>query len=87
MGDGVFRLFGEHVRAGRALLRWKQPELAAAASKHYPVSPDTIKAWEAIDGPIKASVDRVEAVIKTFQENDIELLNGDAPGARRRPKA
>ncbi|HEY0836868.1 MAG TPA: hypothetical protein VGE72_23355 [Azospirillum sp.] len=81
----MFRLHGEHVRAARALLRWGQKKLADEASKIAPVSVETIKAWEATNGAIRATVDRMEAVAHTLEAAGVELLNHGSPGARLRP--
>lgn len=80
----VFVLRGEQVRAGRALVRWSRKRLSEEASKFAPVSEETVRDWERIDGPINATTGRVNAVIQAFAAHGVELLNHDAPGARLR---
>ncbi|WP_434619130.1 helix-turn-helix domain-containing protein [Azospirillum sp. B2RO_4] len=80
----IIELQGEQLRAARALLRWSQQRLAEETSRIHPVSADTIKRWEGIDGAINATSAGVAAVIRTLQAQGIELLNDDSPGARIR---
>ncbi|WP_349595062.1 helix-turn-helix domain-containing protein [Azospirillum argentinense] len=79
---GVQELRGEQLRAARALLRWSQKKLADEASKISPVSSDTIKRWEAIDGVVNATTTAVSAVVRTIEKAGVELLNDGQPGAR-----
>ncbi|WP_372395218.1 hypothetical protein ABMY26_07045 (plasmid) [Azospirillum sp. HJ39] len=79
-------LYGEQVRAARALLRWTQQALADRASAFAPVSAETIKKWESVDGPIRGMTDKAEAVMRALTDAGIELLNSDQPGARRATK-
>lgn len=80
----VLELKGEQLRAARALLRWPQQKLAEEASQFSPVSANTIKRWEAIDGPINATTATVNAVLRVLTAQGVELLNDGAPGARLR---
>ncbi|MBP2291063.1 hypothetical protein [Azospirillum rugosum] len=63
------------------MLRWPQKKLADEASKIAPVSVETIKSWEATNGPINGSADRIYAVTRVFEENGVELINHGKPGA------
>ncbi|MFP5512326.1 MAG: hypothetical protein ACLGJC_04505 [Alphaproteobacteria bacterium] len=80
----MLELKGEQLRAARALLRWPQQKLAEEASQFSPVSANTIKRWEAIDGPINATTATVNAVLRALTAAGVELLNDGAPGARLR---
>jgi transcriptional regulator with XRE-family HTH domain len=82
--EASLALLGEQIRAARALLRWTQKQLADDASAHAPISVETIKKWEATDGPIRGMTDKAEAVAKALTNAGIELLNDGRPGARRR---
>lgn len=77
-------LLGEWVRAGRSLLRWSQKKLAEEASKIHPVSVDTIKKWEAINGPISANTMTAGAVRTALESAGVEFIpeNGGGPGVR-----
>ncbi|PWC98023.1 hypothetical protein TSO5_03470 [Azospirillum sp. TSO5] len=75
-------MYGEQVRAARALLRWTRRELADRAAEFAPISPETIKKWEETDGPISALTHKADAVTRVFVEAGVELLNSDRPGAR-----
>ncbi|WP_042443031.1 MULTISPECIES: helix-turn-helix domain-containing protein [unclassified Azospirillum] len=80
----MFALRGEQIRAGRALKRWSRKQLAQEASRFHPVSEETIRDWEGIDGVINATTARANAVVRAFDEAGVELLNHGAPGARLR---
>lgn len=80
----IIELQGEQLRAARALLRWSQRRLSDETSQLHPVSADTIKRWEGIDGAINATSAGIAAVIRTLQAQGVELLNDGAPGARIR---
>ena len=75
-------LRSEQVRAARAILRWSQTKLSEEASKFAPVSMETIRRWEGLDGPINATTVTTDAVVRAFAAHGVELLNGDSPGAR-----
>ncbi|MGY0713119.1 hypothetical protein [Azospirillum argentinense] len=77
-------LYGEQLRAARALLRWTLKDLSAKASAIEPVSSDALKKWEATDGPIRGINTKIDAVVKVLEAAGVELLNSDAPGARLR---
>lgn len=67
----------ESCRAARALLGWGVRDLAAKAE----VSVDTIVQFEKGRPMRQANKDRLGAL---FAEAGVEILNGDAPGARLR---
>ena len=66
-------------RAARALLGMGVRELAAAAH----VTTETVSAYENGRPMRETTRARLTAV---FHERDVEILNGDSPGARLRPK-
>ncbi len=68
----------EHVRAARMLLRWEQKELARKSGVSLP----TIKRLESQPGVLSAYPDTIAAIRRTFEDEGIEFLDGDAPGAR-----
>lgn len=70
----------EAMRAGRALLKWTMRDLAT----HSGVSLPTINAAENGRPPRDATRD---ALIAAFAAHGVEILNGDAPGARMKPPA
>jgi len=66
-------------RAARALLGWGVRDLAREAETGV----DTISAFE--NGrPMRASTSA--RVLEAFEAQGVEILNGDAPGARMRPR-
>ena len=65
-------------RAARAILSWGVRELGAAASVGF----DTISAFENGRPMREGTKARLVAV---FEAQGVEILNGDAPGARLRP--
>ncbi len=71
-------LTSEQIRAARALLRWEQKNLAAAAG----VSVETIKRLEKKPGRVSAYVQTVDAIREALETAGVEFLNGDAPGVR-----
>ncbi len=71
-------LTSEQIRAARALLRWEQKNLAAAAG----VSVETIKRLEKKPGRVSAYVQTVDAIRGALETAGVEFLNGDAPGVR-----
>lgn len=74
------KITGEQVRAGRELIRWRQNDLAKAASVSLP----TIKRIEAIRGQISANVTTVNSIFDAFTKAGIEFIqeNGGGPGVR-----
>jgi transcriptional regulator with XRE-family HTH domain len=70
----------EQVRAARMLLRWEQKELARKSGISLP----TIKRLESQPGTLSAYADTIAAIRKAFEDQGIEFLNGDMPGARLR---
>ena len=76
-------LRSEQIRAARALLRWDQKQLAAAAN----ISVQTIKRIEGMPGKVSAYTGTVDAITKALEAAGVEFTNDDAPGVRlrRRP--
>lgn len=70
----------EQIRAGRALLRWEQKDLAEAAG----ISLETVKRLEKTPGPVSAYAATVEAITKALGEAGVEFTNDDGPGVRLR---
>jgi transcriptional regulator with XRE-family HTH domain len=68
----------EQVRAGRALLRWEQKDLAAASGISLPA----IKRMETVRGPLAAQARTVEAIRNAFAAAGVEFTNGGQPGVR-----
>ncbi len=64
-------------RAARALLGWTQADVVAAAK----VSPNTV--WKVEDGQ-EVGPGPSARIVAAFAEKGVEILNGDAPGARIR---
>ena len=71
-------LTAEHLRAGRALLRWEQKTLAQNAG----VSTQTVIRLEGQTGPVKANALTIDALVRAFEAAGIEFQNGGAPGVR-----
>lgn len=71
-------LQGRHVRAARALLGWKQADLARKAH----ISKGTIKRIEAEDGQVPVYYDTAKRIIRTFEKAGVEFLDEDMPGVR-----
>lgn len=69
------RLTAPASRAARALLGWSMRDLR----EHAGVSLPTIQAIEA-GGDFRAST--ADKIIEAFAAHGVEILNGDAPGAR-----
>lgn len=63
-------LTGLHIRASRALLRWRVQDLA----KKSRVSIDVIKRAELLDGPVNMTVAEQEAVIRVLQMAGVTLI-------------
>ena len=76
-------LMSEQIRAARALLRWDQKQLAAAAN----LSVQTIKRLEGTSGKVSAYTGTMEAIQKAFESAGVEFTNDDAPGLRLHRKA
>ncbi len=70
-------LIAEQCRAARALLKWRQEELAERAD----LALSTIKDFEAERRTPHAS--NLAQIERAFAEAGIEFTNGDAPGVRR----
>jgi transcriptional regulator with XRE-family HTH domain len=75
----MVKLTPEACRAGRALLGWSQAQLVTAAK----VSPNTVAKIEA-GGEARAATEA--KLVEAFTAQGVEILNGDAPGARLRAK-
>lgn len=66
-------------RAARALLRWTVRELGEKCG----ISGESMSAFE--NGrPMRQS--NRQRVVEVFEAHGVEILNGDSPGARLRPK-
>lgn len=70
----------EAIRAGRAILKWTVRDLAAAAG----VSPNTVNQAEMGKRPTRKST--AAKIAAAFEARGVELLDGDAPGARVKPQ-
>ena len=70
----------ELIRAGRALVRWGQRDLATASGLSLP----TIKRLEAARGKLAAHSSTVSALRRALEGAGIEFINGAAPGVRLR---
>ena len=68
----------EQVRAGRALLRWDQRELARMSR----VPLQTIKRLETIPGPLAAREGTIDALKVAFEAAGVEFTDGARPGVR-----
>ena len=73
-------LTSEQIRAARALLRWDQKRLAAAAD----ISVETIKRLEKTPGRVSAYAGTVEAITKALEDAGVTFTNGDEPGVKLR---
>ncbi|WP_246664937.1 transcriptional regulator [Neorhizobium sp. P12A] len=74
-------LTAEQIRAGRALLRMEQKELAERAGVSLP----SIKRLEQMDGPLTATrVSTVEAIRVAMEKAGVQFIpeNGGGPGVR-----
>ena len=71
----------ELIRAGRALLRWNQGDLARASGVSLP----TVKRLEAIPGILAAHSSTVAALRRALESAGIEFTNGSGPGVRLKP--
>lgn len=72
------------IRAGRALLRWTQEELADAAR----ISVPTLKRWEGSDGVPAAAPNNLAAVRRALEKAGVSFIeeNGGGAGARLKKK-
>lgn len=77
---GGMNLTPEAMRAARALLKWTMRDLATESG----VALATINAAENGRAPRAATA---TALVEAFAAHGVEILNGDAPGARMRPRA
>ena len=73
-------LISEQIRAARALLRWDQKQLAAAAN----LSVQTIKRLEGAPGEVSAYTGTVDAISKALEGAGVAFTNGDEPGVKLR---
>ena len=73
-------LTGEMLRAGRAICRLEQSELATAAG----LSLETIKRLERMRGPVEANTRTVNAISMAFEQLGVvfDLRSGSGPGLR-----
>lgn len=73
-------LTGEQIRAGRAMVRLEQSDLALAAG----LSLQTIKRLEGFHGPVEATTRSLEALITAFETKGVvfDLNSGAGPGLR-----
>lgn len=74
----MVKLTPESCRAARALLGWS----IATLVKEAEVSPNTVTKIEAGGAARDATAQRIVAA---FEANGVQILNGDAPGARMQP--
>ena len=76
-------LTSEQIRAARALLRWEQKQLAAAAG----ISVETVKRLEKTPGMVSAYTGTMEAISRALEDAGVAFTNDDEPGVRlrRRP--
>ena len=74
----------EMVRAGRALLRWEQKDLAEASGVSLP----TIKRLEAAPGALSAHGPTIAALRRAFEAAGLEFIpeNGGGAGIRFRER-
>lgn len=72
------------IRAGRALVRWTQDELAAAAN----ISVPTLKRWEGSEGIPAAEPNNLLAVKRALEKAGVVFIeeNGGGAGVRLKKK-
>ncbi len=46
----------------------------------------TVRRAEAVDGPVPVTPANAEAIARALEDAGIELINGDAPGVRLKPR-
>lgn len=70
----------EQMRAGRALIRWSQKDLAEASG----VSEPTVRRLEQMTGALAANSRTVEALQKALEGAGVQFIpeNGAGPGVR-----
>ena len=68
---------GGQIRAGRALLGWRQSDLAKAAGLH----PKAVQYWEG-KPTIKGREVGVERICDTFEHAGVALFTDPSPGVR-----
>ena len=73
-----FAVTGEQIRAGRALARVEQTELARLSG----LSLETIKRLERIRGPVDANTRTLHAINEAFHALGVELYSDDGVGVR-----
>ena len=75
-------LYGEQIKAARALARMEQSALAEASG----ISAPTVKRLEQMRGPISAYTNTEAAIRKAFAEAGVVFVDGDTmgPGVRLR---
>jgi hypothetical protein len=75
---------GEQLRAGRAIVRLEQVDVAQRAG----VSVDTVKRLESIVGPVSANISTIESLQSTLEAAGVIFVaeNGGGPGVRLRKK-
>jgi transcriptional regulator with XRE-family HTH domain len=73
---------GEQIRAARAILRWTAQELADESG----LGVATVRRAEAVDGPVPITAANAETIARALEAAGIELLDGDAPGVRLKPR-
>jgi len=79
----MMQITSEQIRAGRALLRWEQRDLAEASKVSLP----SIKRLETISGPLAAQSRTVDALIGAFEAAGLEFIaenDGSGVGVRLR---
>jgi len=69
-------LHAEQIRAARALLGWRQDDLAKAAN----VAPATIYRLEKGEGPLMGYVSTLMRIQSAFENAGIRFLDNDAGG-------
>ena len=69
-------LFGAQIRAARALLGWRQEELAKASG----IGTATIQRIEKSDGPIGGYVTTLMRIQSAFEKAGIQFLDDDSAG-------
>ncbi len=73
-------VFGQQIRAARALLGWEQRQLASEAS----VSVETVSRLERTVGPVSAYTGTLDRVTKALEDAGVEFTNDDEPGVKLR---
>jgi hypothetical protein len=69
-------LTGLHLRAARALLRWRVQDLARKS--RVPI--ETLKRAELLDGPVNMTAPEQEAIVKVLQMTGISLVEDPVLG-------